>query len=264
MHRVALAFSYDGTRFDSFARQPGRRTIEGELLAALKASGALEDAAAQRFATGSRTDAGVSAAMNVCAFDTRLAPRRIVARTVTPAGLWLLAATTVPQDFNPRHARRRTYAYVLDPRIEFDARAMRQALRRFQGRHDMTNFSRPEPGRSPLRRVDRVGLRRLHGAWIVSVTGPNFAWQQVRRMVWAALGVAQGRYPLARLLEALDHPQRRIDLGTAPPEGLILRDVRYAFSFPAPTASVRKRLQQEAWHEHVQAVRADAWRRLSF
>src|SRR5687767_15201226 len=50
---VALRFAYDGEAFDSYARMPGRYTVEDSLMAALASEGYVEGS----FKTGSRTDA---------------------------------------------------------------------------------------------------------------------------------------------------------------------------------------------------------------
>ena len=67
--RVRLDLSYDGTEFAGWARQPGLRTVQGELEAALATVLRLEDDAAPELTVAGRTDAGVHARGQVAHLD---------------------------------------------------------------------------------------------------------------------------------------------------------------------------------------------------
>ena len=56
--RFRIDFAYDGTDFSGWARQPGRRTVEGELTGALTRVLRRDDV---RLTVAGRTDAGVHA-----------------------------------------------------------------------------------------------------------------------------------------------------------------------------------------------------------
>lgn len=244
MARLALAIAYDGTRFESYARQPGHRTVEGELVSLLRGAGAFQEAKAARFRSGSRTDAGVSAAWNVVAFDSDIpAGAAVAATTKAPEGLFLLSATTVPDDFEPRHARRRLYRYLLTH--AWSANRVRPALDLFRGEHDFTNFRRADADKSPRARITRLryGARPTP---FLEVEAPFFLWQQVRRIVAAIDGLERGERTLAELRSALTEPERRVDLGIAAPEGLLLLRVDYdGVAFPPPKGVALDRLDRE-------------------
>lgn len=261
MARLALAIAYDGTRFDSYARQPGHRTVEGELLALLSRAGVLEDASAARFRSGSRTDAGVSAAWNVVAFDSQLPAGAVVAQTTkAPEGLHLLSAVQVPPGFEPRHARRRTYRYLLE--APWDWKRVGPVARLFVGDHDFSNFRRADGDKPPAGRVDRVAHRSTApGPWF-EVSAPSFLWQQIRRMVSALQAVQDRRLTTADVKAALEDPKRRVDLGLASAESLLLMDVEYAnVKFSAMQRSAMNRLEaarasarrRSAWLDAIQA-----------
>src|SRR5438105_8361871 len=117
MTLVALRIAYAGAAFDSYARTPGRRTVEGALLEALRPEGLVADT----LRTGSRTDAGVSAYENV----VRAGLGRPHLRGLVPAvqrrlpdGLWLTAACAAPVGFDPRRAAWRQYRYLAADRGE--------------------------------------------------------------------------------------------------------------------------------------------------
>lgn len=245
MTRLALAIAYDGTRFDSYARQPDRRTVEGELLRVLAEAGAFQDPKKAWFASGSRTDAGVSAAQNVVAFNTRMPPGAVVAATVrAPEGLHLLAAVPVRETFDPRHARSRTYRYFLPEKWNW--KRLSPVARAFLGEHDFTNFRRADPGKGPLARISRIHYHGRGPMPYIEITAPAFLWQQVRRMVAAFEGVSERRLTTSIVREALFHPDRRVDLGIAAPENLLLVRVDYAdLAFPATKGVAADRLARE-------------------
>jgi len=222
---VALRIAYDGSAFDSYARQPGRRTTEGALLGALKHEGYVEGS----FKTGSRTDAGVCALENVC----RATIRRKTLRGLVPAlqkhcpdGLWVTAAAPVAGDWNPRHARRRTYRYEALPRGEDPAR-LAAACAAFVGRHDMRAFAKMEEGRKPERNVFAFDVAEAGGAWSFRVAGDGFLWNQVRRMASAALAVGRGEADVEDIQASLRSGKPHKAFGLAPAEGLTLERVEY-------------------------------------
>ena len=65
--RLRLDFAYDGTDFSGWAAQPGRRTVEGELSAALTT--VLRAPEPVRLTVAGRTDAGVHARGQVAHAD---------------------------------------------------------------------------------------------------------------------------------------------------------------------------------------------------
>src|SRR5438093_3849826 len=98
--RIALKIAYDGTAFHGQARQPGLRTVEGEVIHALVRARLIRDAKSSSFQSASRTDAGVSALGNLVAFDSPLAPSAAGrAFNGKSRGVWAWAVAKVPDDF---------------------------------------------------------------------------------------------------------------------------------------------------------------------
>jgi len=226
--------AYDGTRFHGSQRQPGLRTVEGDLLHALTRIGALESAESARFLAASRTDAGVSAAGNVFAFNTGI-PRERLLQALNPhlRDLWALAVAEVPEDFHPRKSHRRKYRYHLR-RGGFDEARFREALALFPGTHDFTGFARIEAGQDPVRLLESVTVHERGPYLDVELTAPSFLWNQVRRIVGAGLSVARGGAAVEDVRDVLAR-RRTLDLGLAPPEPLVLLDVAYAFPLEPDT-----------------------------
>lgn len=223
MH-VALRVAYDGTRFQGLARQPDGNTIEDALLVALRQEGYVEGT----LRCGSRTDAGVSATMNVLATQLDRPHLRGLVPALAkhlPDGLWVTGVAEVSPDWNVRHAASRTYHY-LARRQQEDADVLEAACRAFEGTHDFRAFARIED-RNPERPVQRFDVTALDDMWRFEVQAPGFLWNQVRRMVDAALAVGQGRASPADIRQSLASGQPHGAFAVAPAAGLYLHHVAY-------------------------------------
>ncbi|HLP23440.1 MAG TPA: tRNA pseudouridine(38-40) synthase TruA [Microbacteriaceae bacterium] len=82
--RVRLGIAYDGTNFAGWAKQPGLRTVQGELEAALERLFQRVDAEPLQLTVAGRTDAGVHATGQVAHID--LAPAHADALMVPKRG----------------------------------------------------------------------------------------------------------------------------------------------------------------------------------
>lgn len=235
MPRIGLRIAYDGTRFFGFQRQPDRRTVEGELLLALKKIGAVRDSKSANYRLSSRTDRGVSAVGNVVSIDTTFTrhqlPRAINSNT---NDMWCTGTAVLPDDFDVRHAASRTYACYL-PDCGEDIKAMRTASKAFIGTHDFSRYAKNE-GRDPARSVERVGIKRVGDMIEVTVEGESFLWNQVRRMVWALQQVGAGK---ARPQDLSPERYRMKRTGIVPPESLILVEVDIGVEFELPRSMGR-------------------------
>jgi len=228
-HRLAFRVAYDGTRFHGSARQPAIVTVEGAIIERLREMHAIESAAGARVQMASRTDAGVSAAGNIVAFTTDMAPKSVANGLVYGLeNIWPCRYAVVDDDFRPRHAQWKSYRYYL-PGEGYDLAAMRQAARFFEGSHDFSAFARLDD-RPPVREITGVTVTG-DDITMVDVTGHSFLWEQVRRMVAALRQV--GRHDIAPgvIRDALRCPDGQ-GFGVAPPEHLLLLDVAYGMPLP--------------------------------
>lgn len=224
--RVALKIAYDGRAFYGHQRQPDARTVEGECLSALRAAKILQDPGRAFFRSASRTDRGVSAVGNVIAFNTAFRPDAVLGAFNDRArGVWAWAFALVPDSFHPRHAEERWYRYHLLRPLPLDTLAAAASL--FEGEHDLRWFtSDPPAGPHAIRRVEVTPSGE--GA-VVDVHARSFRRGMIRRIVAALISHAAGDVGLSEIEAALRGEPH--DFGMAPPEPLVLMDVRYAFPF---------------------------------
>jgi tRNA pseudouridine38-40 synthase len=156
-----LTLAYDGTEFRGWQVQPGERTVQGELQAAL---GRICGESPLPQGSG-RTDAGVHALGQVASFALA-APipaenlQRALNRTLPPS-IRILEARIVPGTFHARHsAVAKTYEYrvfrgaICPPFVApyvyacswpMDVEALQGASRIFEGTHDFLSFAATDP-----------------------------------------------------------------------------------------------------------------------
>ena len=225
---AAVRIAYDGGRFMGSQRQPGERTVEGEVLRCLRKLHAIDSAEAARFRVASRTDRGVSALGNVACFDTCFREGELLrALNGVAEDVHFLAYAPVPPEFSPRRAKGRWYRY-LAPAEKVDLEQFRACAQLFVGKHDFQRFCKPE-GKSTLKNIASVEVMPLGDMMVVDLRAREFLRNMVRRMVAAMLAVGKGEATLDEVAAALDG--KDVSSGLAPPEGLTLMEVDHGLEW---------------------------------
>ncbi|WP_201729600.1 tRNA pseudouridine(38-40) synthase TruA [Acidocella sp. C78] len=248
MTRWALRLEYDGRDFVGWQRQENGLSVQEvlETAASRLCGGVVPESV-----VAGRTDAGVHAAGQVAAlelpdpFDAR-AVREALNFHMKPHPVVVLAAARVPSaDWSPRFsATGRSYRYLIlnryaRPALQegfvwhvkapLDVPAMHQAAQSLLGRHDFTSFRASAcQATSPLRTLDRLDVVRNGDLVVIEADARSFLHHQVRNMVGTLKLVGDGRWPVARVAEALAARDRAAAGPTAPADGLSLIAVHYA------------------------------------
>jgi len=248
--RVRIDLSYDGSAFSGWAIQPGRRTVEDVVAAAL--GRVLRLSASPKLTVAGRTDAGVHARGQVVHVDLpgelwSARSDRVVARLASalPADVRVRAAGLAPAGFNARFsALWRRYAYrvcddegAADPlrRHEtlwyfrrLDLSAMNEAARSLLGEHDFAAFCRRREGATTIRALRVLDWHRdSDGIAIATVVADAFCHNMVRSLVGALLAVGEGRHPPGWAATVLAAAVRDPTVRVVAPHGLCLEEVGY-------------------------------------
>ncbi len=111
---------------------------------------------------------------------------------------------------------------------------MRAAAAALTGEHDFAAFCKRAPGRSTVRRLDRIAISRVEpGRISVRLAGAAFCHNQVRSIVGCLVEVGRGDWPPEQVGEVLASRDRRQLARVAPAHGLTLERVRFGRRFPA-------------------------------
>jgi tRNA pseudouridine38-40 synthase len=238
-NRFRATVEYDGTEFKGFQVQPGARTVQGELEAALSR---LSGGVRQPVVGAGRTDAGVHATGQVIAFTY---PGSLSAEALTkalnamlPPDVAVRDVRRAPAGFNPRYAARyREYRYSIwnGPRSPLrertslwvrsglDVAAMASAATALEGRHDFSAFGGADP--QPVRTIHRIRVRRQGAVVTIDVRADAFLRGMVRRIVAVLLAVGRGTLEASALPGLLTAGSPALDGASAPARGLCLRRV---------------------------------------
>ena len=245
--------AYDGGSFAGWARQPGLRTVQGELEAAL-ATILRQPPEDVRLTCAGRTDAGVHARGQVCHLDLPgvdtdpgADPAGLLHRlwSLLPGDLAVRAIRRAPAGFDARFsATSRRYAYRLvdapaavDPlqraevcrwRRHLDPAAMAAAAQPLVGLHDFAAFCRPRPGATTIRQLTELTCRRTDADIVeIWLQADAFCHSMVRAVVGALVAVGEGRRAPAWPGRVLQAGRRDPSVRVMPPGGLTLEHVDY-------------------------------------
>jgi len=244
-----MTVSYDGTEYAGWQIQARRRTVQGEIEAAMARL------AGHRVVVigASRTDSGVHARGQVASFrwESVVPADRIppALNQLLPPDIRVLDCRVTGDGFNARQdCISKAYSYsirvarVPDPlRVRYevlvpytlDRGAMIEASRGLTGNVDLAAFSRSEAigrlgARGSVRRIDAAGWNFAGDSATFAVAADGFLRHSVRAIVGSLIEIGRGRLTIGRLHEAIRSGARsELAAPTMPAHGLCLESVRY-------------------------------------
>ncbi len=243
--RLRIDLAYDGGDFHGWAVQPGLRTVQAELEAALAT--VLRLPAVTTVCAG-RTDTGVHARGQVVHLDLDSLPDSELAllgrrlNGVLGADVRVRRVAVAPDGFDARFSPRwRRYAYricdgVPDPLTRghvltwprlLDTDLMNEAGAHLLGLHDFASFCKHREGATTVRTLLGLSWVRDGDLLTGTVLADAFCHHMVRSLVGALLAVGEGRRPVTWPGEVLAAAVRDPSVKVVAPHGLTLEEVDY-------------------------------------
>lgn len=252
MARIALGLAYDGSPWLGWQTQPGGRTVQDRLEAAL-ASFLARPAAT---ICAGRTDTGVHALEQIVHLDTPV-ERRMESwvrglNALLPPSIRVQWACPVDDDFHARFsAHSRSYLYLLrshrvaSPILHgkvgwthhaLDVDLMRQAAASLVGEHDFSAFRSSEcQAASPVRCIDRLEVRQEGDFFIFNFRANAFLHHMVRNLMGALVEIGKGGHDPSWVSKLLQERDRRRAPATFSAAGLYLARAAYPDSYSLPS-----------------------------
>ena len=240
MRNLMAVVEYDGTCYHGFQAQPERRTVQGELEAALERI----IGASVRVAGAGRTDAGAHALAQVVSFRTHSQMGNdAIARAwnaLLPEDAAVKEVRDVPEAFHARHsALRRWYRYTIvnreappalgrgyahHIRRPLSVEMMEQASGWLVGSHDFRAFG---ASRNTVRRVDRANCFREGERVLIDLVANAFLPGMARSIAGTLIRVGMSHISTEGFQSILEQGDRALAGPTAPAKGLCLMAVYY-------------------------------------
>lgn len=245
--RYFMTFSYDGSKYKGYQKQPKAKTIQGEIEKALKKINSEEEVSIH--ASG-RTDAGVHAYNQKAHFDLTkeidLYKLQGSLNSLLPDDIFVKKIETVDKDFHARFSvTGKEYIYkinmgVYNP-IEKDyvyqyndslkIAEMERALHYLEGTHNFKSFTKTDEEKEDYKRTilkariirDKKDLDKI----TISLVGTGFMRYMVRNIVGVLVEIGEGKRKSEDILKILKAEDRTKAGVTAPACGLYLNDVFY-------------------------------------
>ncbi|MDD6322994.1 MAG: tRNA pseudouridine(38-40) synthase TruA [Bacilli bacterium] len=246
--RYLITFSYDGSKYKGYQKQPKEKTIQGELEKALKTINGHKKVCV--YASG-RTDAGVHAYNQKAHFDLdikHITPEKLKEglNSLLPDDIYIKNAEIVNDDFHARfNVKAKEYIYMINMgeyspiekdyiyqyNKKLDVVEMERALKYLEGTHNFKSFTKSDDEKDDyVRTIVQTNLiRNLKNVNKITLSflGTGFMRYQVRNMIGTLIEIGEGKRKSEDIIDILAAEDRRKAGKTANPEGLYLKDVLY-------------------------------------
>ena len=242
-----MTFSYDGTNFNGYQKQPRKRTVQREIEDVLKE---INDNKSVTISASGRTDAGVHALNQKAHFnmDIKISPERLIKgmNSLLPSDIYVKNICNVDDDFHARFdAIGKEYIYIINMGeynpIErnyvyqyckkLDVAAMERGLKYLEGTHDFKSFVKTDEKITDyVRTISQAILTRDTkdiNKLVITFVGTGFLRYMVRNMVGLIIEVGEGKRKPEDIISIFESKNRRVAGKTAPSCGLYLRNVFY-------------------------------------
>lgn len=245
--RYLISFSYDGSSFRGYQKQPNRRTIQGEIENVLET---INDNKKVDIVASGRTDAGVHALNQKAHFDLQIKitedKLKKAMNSMLPDDIYINKVEFVADQFHARYdvtCKEYIYKinlgeynpieknYVLQYNKKLDVVEIERALKYIEGTHDFKSFTKADDEKDDyVRTIYSANLTRdIKNVNFLTFTflGTGFMRYMVRNIVGTLIEIGEGKIKSEQIFDIFAQKDRKAAGKTAAPNGLYLKDVFY-------------------------------------
>ena len=242
-----MTFSYDGTNFYGYQKQPRMRTVQKSLEDVLKEINGGKNVS---ICASGRTDAGVHAINQKANFelDKKIDCDKLKKgiNSLLPEDIYVKKIEEVSDEFHARFSAigkeyiykinmgeynpiERNYVYQYNKRL--DINEMERGLKYLEGEHNFKSFTKTnEEITDYVRTISQTSIVRDSkdiNKITITFVGTGFMRYMVRNMVGLLIEIGEGKRKAEEVIDILKHEDRSFAGKTAPACGLYLRNVFY-------------------------------------
>ena len=208
--RYKMIFSYDGSSFYGYERQPKLKTVQGLIEDVLTD---INNNKKVTISSSGRTDKGVHAIMQVAHFDldvkVSLYGLKKALNKRLEGEVYIKSILCVNDEFHARYdVLDKTYVYYINTKDfdvfnrnyvyqynkELNVEKMNDAIKCFLGKHDFRSFCKEEKNKENcIRTIKNVSLDVCDGLIAIRFTADGFLRKMVRNMVGVLLEIGCGK-----------------------------------------------------------------------
>lgn len=242
-----MTFSYDGSKYSGYQKQPKRKTVQGEIEKALTKINSNNEVLIH--ASG-RTDAGVHALNQKAHFDLdkelELVTLQNSLNKLLPGDIYVKNIEIVSNDFHARfNVKAKEYIYKINMgeynpieknyiyqyNKKLDVASIERAMKYLEGTHDFKSFTKAEEDYNDTVRtiVQTNVVRNMRDPFHITLCffGTGFLRYMVRNIVGVLIEIGEGKRKSEDIIDIMNAKDRKFAGKTANPEGLYLKDVFY-------------------------------------
>lgn len=245
--KYLMTFSYDGSKYKGYQKQPKQDTIQGKIEEVLKKINSNKKVSIT--ATG-RTDASVHAINQKAHFELNnkfdCEKLRYSVNSLLPDDIYVKKIEIVPESFHARFdVKSKEYIYkinvgeynpiekdyVLQYNKKLDLIEIERALKYIEGEHNFRAFTKVDDEKDDYVRTifsaklikDTKEMDHI----VISLVGSGFLRYMVRNIVGTLLEIGEGKKKSEDIIKILSSCDRRKAGICASPVGLYLKDINY-------------------------------------
>lgn len=242
--RFLIKFSYDGTNYSGYQKQPGLNTIEGKLEEALTK---INNGVKTTITSTGRTDKKVHALSQYGHADIKVSITEYKLKRALnsnlPEDIHVIDTKIVNDNFHARYnVAEKTYKYIMNLgeynpiernyvfqyNYKLNINAMKKAIKYFKGTHDFRAFVTDNKEKENcIRTITETNIEEDNNKLTITFTGNGFMRYQVRNMVGILIKVGENKLEPNKIKEIIESKDRLKAGKTAPAEGLYLVDVKF-------------------------------------